>query len=162
MTVDEIKRLVSMREVVSRYNIEIKRNNMCSCPFHGQDKKPSMMIYKDSFFCFTCHATGDVFTFVQKMDNCDFKTAFYLLGGKYGKDHKASKMAEYHAQKAKEKRERERQKKNELVIKNNTYIHATRELAKKYKPLSDEWCYYMNLHCDALCKDEILREEVTN
>ena len=83
MTKDEIKRYVTMPEVMRRYGIEIRRGNMCSCPFHGEDRHPSMRVYKDGCHCFTCGAHEDVFSFVMKMDGCDFKTAFTSLGGTY-------------------------------------------------------------------------------
>lgn len=160
MTVEEIKQTYSMREIVERYGVKVKRDGMCSCPFHGRDKHTSMKIYKDSFHCFACGKNGDIFTFVQNIDNCDFKTAFYSLGGEYQKPTKASKTALYRLEKAKIKRQKEEQKKKDKIARNNTLIHASRELFKQSKPLSDDWWYYMNLYSMALIKDEILREEV--
>lgn len=159
MTVDEIKQTYSMREIVERYGIQVKRDGMCSCPFHGADKHASMKIYKDSFHCFACGANGDIFTFIQKMDNCDFKTAFYSLGGEYGNDHRQAKIAKYRAEKAREKQELKKQKIRDRIERNNTLIHATRELSKRCEPLSDDWCFYYNMYCMALIEDEYLREE---
>ena len=85
MTTEEIKQNLTMREVVERYGLKIGRGEMVSCPWHGDDRHASMKIYKDSFHCFACGASGDVFSFVMKMDGCDFKTAFLTLGGTY--DH---------------------------------------------------------------------------
>lgn len=159
MTVDEIKHTYSMREIVERYGIQIKRDGMCSCPFHGKDRKPSMKIYKDSYFCFTCHNSGDIFTFIQKMDNCDFKTAFYSLGGEYQKPTKASKTALYRLKKAKEKREREEQKMREKIRDNNEAIHFNRELFKKAVPLSNLWWSALDEYHMALIRDINWREE---
>ena len=158
MTVDEIKQTYSMREIVERYGIKVKRDGMCSCPFHGADKHASMKIYKDSFHCFACGKNGDIFTFVQNMDNCDFNTAFYSLGGEYQKPTKASKTALYRMRKARKKREREEQKKKELIVKNNTMIHASRELMRQSEPLSDDWWYYMDIYHMALLKDQMYEE----
>ena len=160
MTVEEIKQTYSMREIVERYGIRVKRDGMCSCPFHGADKHASMKIYKDSFHCFACGKNGDIFTFVQNMDNCDFKTAFYSLGGEYQKPTKASRTALYRLEKAKIKRQKEEQKRKDRITFNNTMIHATRELWKKSEPLSDDWWYYMDKYYMALIMDEQLREEV--
>lgn len=154
MTVDEIKQTYSMRDVLSRYGLQAKRDGMISCPFHGEDRHASMKVYKDSFHCFACGVNGDIFTFIQKMDNCDFKTAFYQLGGEYVKDHKQSRMAQYHAQKAREKREREERKLKTEIRKNDTMIHATRELMKQAEEGSDEFWDYLKMHHDALIKDE--------
>lgn len=152
MTAEEIKQTYSMREIVERYGVQVKRDGMCCCPIHGE-RHPSMKVYKDSYHCFSCGSNGDVFTFVQKMENCDFKTAFYLLGGEYQKDHRTSQITAYRAQKAREKREKEEQKRKDEVKKNNTMIHATRELFFRSEPLSDDWWYYMNLYHMALIKD---------
>ena len=112
-----------------------------------------MKIYKDSYYCFTCQATGDIFTFIQNMDNCDFKTAFYSLGGEYQKPTKASKTALYRLEQAKKKREKEERKIKEKIVRNNTLIHASRELFKQSEPLSDDWWYYMDIYHMALIKD---------
>lgn len=82
MTVEEIKQQNTMRDVVARYGIEVNRSGFCKCPFHNE-KTASMKIYKDSFYCFGCHAGGDIFTFIQKIEGVDFKTAFESLGGTY-------------------------------------------------------------------------------
>ena len=82
MTKEEIKRTTSMKDVLNMYGIRIHRNGMCSCPFH-KDDTPSMKVYPDGFKCFGCNEAGDIFDFVVKMDRCDFKTAFQVLGGTY-------------------------------------------------------------------------------
>ena len=40
------------------------------CPFHGE-KTPSFSVDKERqfFYCYGCHTGGDVFTFVQKIEN---------------------------------------------------------------------------------------------
>ena len=48
MTVEEIKQQNTMRDVVTRYGIEVNRSGFCKCPFHNE-KTASMKIYKDSF-----------------------------------------------------------------------------------------------------------------
>ena len=42
-----------------------------------------MQIFHDGFKCHTCNANGDIFKFVQLMENCSFKNAFLSLGGEY-------------------------------------------------------------------------------
>jgi len=51
------------------------------CPFH-EDKAPSLSVNLKTgvFNCFGCGAAGDVFTFVQKRHDCDFKAALEELG----------------------------------------------------------------------------------
>lgn len=153
MTVDEIKSMYSMRDIVERYGLHPNRAGFIPCPFH-KEKTASMKIYKDSYHCFGCHCSGDIFTFVQKMDNCDFKAAFYSLGGVYQKPTTSSKLAVYHAKKAKEnkiKRDHDLKRKR---IKNDVQIHLGRELFKASEPLSDEWWDALDMYHMAILKDE--------
>lgn len=80
MTVDEIKLSTPMRSVFERYAIPISRNGFARCPFHNE-RTASCKVYKDSFYCFGCGAHGDVFTFVERMEGCNFRKAFEILGG---------------------------------------------------------------------------------
>lgn len=157
MTADEIKRAYSMREIVERYGVKVRRDGMCCCPIHGE-RNASMKVYKDSFHCFSCQANGDIFKFVQMMDKCDFKTAFMSLGGTYEKPTKESRMALKRIERDRKKREREERKKKELITRNNTLIHASRELMRQSEPLSDDWWYYMDIYHMALLKDEMYME----
>ena len=53
------------------------------CPFH-QEKTPSMSVHasRQFFHCFGCGASGDVFAFVQKIDNITFPEAVRLIAEK--------------------------------------------------------------------------------
>lgn len=53
------------------------------CPFHGE-KTPSFCVDKERqfFYCYGCHTGGDVFTFVQKMENSTFPEAVKTLAGR--------------------------------------------------------------------------------
>ncbi|MBU6414300.1 MAG: DNA primase [Planctomycetes bacterium] len=50
------------------------------CPFH-EDRRPSMNVIpsKQIFHCFVCQSGGDVFTFVQKYHNMEFREALEYL-----------------------------------------------------------------------------------
>ena len=153
MTVDEIKSTYSMRDIVERYGFHPNRANFIPCPFH-KETAGSMKIYKDSFYCFGCQCSGDIFTFVQKMDNCDFKAAFYSLGGVYQKPTASSKLAVYHAKKAKENKIKREQELKRKRIKNDVQIHLGRELFKASEPLSDEWWDALDMYHMAILRDE--------
>ena len=111
MDKETIKQQNSMRDVLSRYGMVPNRAGFINCPFHPKDRTASMKIYKDSYYCFGCGATGDIFTFVQSMDNCDFKEAFTILGGTYQKPDFSSRMEIYNHQKQMEMKRKEEQKK---------------------------------------------------
>jgi DNA primase len=55
------------------------------CPFH-QEKTPSFSVHatRQFFHCFGCGASGDVFTFVQKIENITFPEAVRAIAQKLG------------------------------------------------------------------------------
>ncbi len=55
------------------------------CPFH-QEKTPSFSVHAGNqfFHCFGCNAGGDVFTFVQKIENVTFPEAVRAVAEKLG------------------------------------------------------------------------------
>lgn len=57
------------------------------CPFHD-DTNPSMSVSRDKqiYTCFSCHATGNVFTFLMNYEHIDFKETLKYLGDKVGID----------------------------------------------------------------------------
>lgn len=162
MTKAEIKSQYSMRDIVSQHGLHPNRAGFISCPFHQGDRTASMKIYKDSFHCFGCGANGDIFTFTQRMYNCDFKTAFGLLGGTYEKLSKAAELDVYHAKKAKEKRLRKKAELEQKIKVNNKLIGVYVTWVKKLEPLSDAWCDCQNALFMALYHDEKLTEELEN
>ena len=55
------------------------------CPFHGE-KTPSFSVHatRQFYHCFGCGASGDVFSFVQKVENISFPEAIRLIAQKLG------------------------------------------------------------------------------
>jgi DNA primase len=55
------------------------------CPFHGE-KTPSFSVHatRQFFHCFGCGVSGDVFSFVQKIENITFPEAVRLVAQKLG------------------------------------------------------------------------------
>jgi DNA primase len=55
------------------------------CPFHGE-KTASFNVHaaKQFYYCFGCHETGDVFKFIQKVENITFPEAVRLVAQKLG------------------------------------------------------------------------------
>src|SRR5437870_13711438 len=55
------------------------------CPFHGE-KTPSFSVHatRQFYHCFGCGASGDVFSFVQKIENITFPEAVRLVAQKMG------------------------------------------------------------------------------
>lgn len=55
------------------------------CPFHD-DSNPSMCVSREKqiYTCFSCHATGNVYTFLMNYEHIDFREALKYLGDKVG------------------------------------------------------------------------------
>ena len=159
MTKEEIKSTYSMQEIVERYGLHPNRAGFVRCPFHKGDHDASMKIYKDSYYCFGCGANGDIFTFIQRMDNCDFKTAFYSLGGTYEKPTFQSKLSVYRLKKQEEQRKKEEIKLKRKKELNNMLIDIYRDWMKKSEPFSDVWCDCSNALTKQLYVHEVLNEK---
>lgn len=61
------------------------KNYFCVCPFHD-DHAPSMSLSseKQIYKCFSCGATGNVFTFVSEFENVSFIEAVSIVANKCG------------------------------------------------------------------------------
>ncbi len=55
------------------------------CPFHGE-KTPSFSVHatRQYYYCFGCQEKGDVFTFIQKIENISFPESVRLVAQKLG------------------------------------------------------------------------------
>lgn len=87
--IQELKLKNDISEIISSY-VSLKRrgrNMVGLCPFHGE-KTPSFNIYTetDSFYCFGCGASGDVISFIMKIENLDYVDAVKYLAQRAGMD----------------------------------------------------------------------------
>lgn len=69
-------------QVIGRY-VELRpsgRRLVGCCPFH-EDRTPSLVVYlsSQSWFCFACDVGGDLFAFVQRIENISFAKALRPL-----------------------------------------------------------------------------------
>ncbi|QXM05714.1 DNA primase [Crassaminicella indica] len=81
--IDEIKSQNDIIDVVSKY-VQLKKagqNYKGLCPFHNE-KTPSFIVSaeKQFYHCFGCGESGDVISFIMKLENLDFIDALRLLG----------------------------------------------------------------------------------
>ena len=84
---DEIRDKCDLVEVVSEHVALRKRGRTLEglCPFHNE-KTPSFHVNPERqiWKCFGCGLGGDVFSFVQKIDNSSFPEAVESLARKVG------------------------------------------------------------------------------
>lgn len=161
MTSEEIKQTVTMPELMKSNGIHI-RNNMCSCPFHGHDRHPSMKVFKDGATCFTCGWNGDVFKFVMDYNHVDFRTAYTSLGGTYARHENERARVQSKARLLAEKQARERKRLNDkrAFAALNDSIRICQAVIDEYGPYTDEWCSAQNrLHYLIALQDEYLQKQ---
>jgi DNA primase len=83
-----VKQQADIVRIVGDY-IKLKKagaqNYSGLCPFHGE-KTPSFSVHatRQFFHCFGCGVSGDVFTFVQKVENITFPESVRLVAQKLG------------------------------------------------------------------------------
>ncbi|MGE5371670.1 MAG: DNA primase [Solirubrobacterales bacterium] len=120
--VAEIENRIDIVELVGE-TIELTRKGnryWGICPFHGE-RTASFSVSRERglFYCFGCHTGGNLFTFVMKQRNCDFKEAIDFLAVRAGID-----MSRYVSAQNRQKTERSRQ-----------FLEINRDAAKFYQNL---------------------------
>ena len=82
---------VSMINVLDKYNIK-HNHRMFSCPFHGKDNHFSAKFYINTFYCFCCHAHGDIIQFVQDYFGISFNEAMEKINQDFNLGLKRNSM----------------------------------------------------------------------
>lgn len=135
VTADDIKNTYSMREIVEKYGFKINRQGFIRCPFHEEDTA-SFKIYDKSYYCFGCRESGDIFSFVQKMENIDFKESFEKFSG--GQNQNSYKnmirAVPVHRKVLQEK------KNDELIKEKFTEMYKSYKLSLEIEKLYQKYC----------------------
>ena len=63
---ETVKAAVTPRQAAEYYGLTVGRGDMVRCPFH-EDRRPSMKLYGDHFYCFGCGERGDVVKLTGKL-----------------------------------------------------------------------------------------------
>lgn len=132
---DQVKSLVTIREVAEHYGFYPNRAGYICCPFH-REKTASLKLYPDGrgWCCFGCHAGGTVIDFVMKLFDIPFRQAIlrinadFALGLTWDKPDPAVRSAILEA------RRREARRKAKLE-----------QLEERHRELAAEHCYWWDV-----------------
>ncbi|MCK5805464.1 MAG: DNA primase, partial [Lentisphaeria bacterium] len=84
---EDIRNRANIVDVVGTY-VQLKQrgnDHWGCCPFH-KEKTPSFKVSAESqnYYCFGCKVSGNVFGFIQEVENTDFPSAARLLAQRFG------------------------------------------------------------------------------
>ena len=168
-----IKARVTVPEAVSRYTTQrIILNRIC-CPIHnGKDR--NMRIYRDTYYCWVCHATGDVIQFVRSVTGDSFRDAMERINRDFALGLPLDRSERTEADwKAVDKARREaaiRRVQQMLddadALIDGTHkanvaglLHDTDLIIKRYRPYNG-WSKWREDWCEALRLRELLNEQI--
>jgi DNA primase len=87
---EQLKSQLDIVDVIQHYGVALKRQSSGQryvglCPFHSE-KSPSFSVQSTLgyYYCFGCSASGDVFKFVQQIENLTFPETLKVLAERYG------------------------------------------------------------------------------
>src|SRR5678815_1466952 len=87
-TIDEIKSKIEITDLVSEAGVQLRhagKNYTGFCPFHDNKHTPAFVVWPESgtWRCFgQCNEGGDIFKFVMKRENLEFKEAMQRLAAR--------------------------------------------------------------------------------
>ena len=85
--INNLKENLNIVDIISQY-VNVNRSGgslKACCPFH-KEKTPSFVVNEEKQFfkCFGCGKSGDVFTFIEEIENVEFPDAVKILAAKIG------------------------------------------------------------------------------
>lgn len=147
--VQNIRSSVTMRQLAAMYGYEVNRSGMMRCPFHGEDRHPSLKVYDGDrgWWCFVCNKGGDIFDFVMAHDGLEFPKAVERIAEMAGipiSDGKNGLSEEDKARIRKRKAEREaaeraKEERNQRMIEISERIRILEAIRARCEPLSYVW-----------------------
>ncbi len=85
--IEQVRDAADLLEIVQE-QVQLKRTGSDwrgPCPFHGGTNRNFAVIPKDNFYyCFVCHAKGDVFTWYRERFGLDYPSAVREVARRYG------------------------------------------------------------------------------
>lgn len=132
---EELKSYVNIKNVLSNY-VHINKNGSTNCPFH-KETIPSLYIYEktNTFHCFGCKKSGDVFTFLMEYKNISFIDSVKEVCDYYNLEFKDD-------------------------YKNNPLNLKTKQMSEIYNKINNR--YKSNLNKDMICKNFLYKKRNLN
>lgn len=147
--IELVRQSVTMKDIAAMYGYRVTRTGYISCPFHGEDKHPSMRVYdgERGYYCFVCNVGGDVIDFVKRHDGIGFEQAVRVIASHFGipisdgnselSDQDKAKIAERKAKR--EAAERQRKAVADRLDWLSCEIHRLQGLQAGFEPLGHVW-----------------------
>ncbi|MDQ3697022.1 MAG: CHC2 zinc finger domain-containing protein, partial [Gemmatimonadota bacterium] len=86
-TIDRVREAADIAQIIGEH-VSLRKTGQDyrgPCPFHqGKHRNFSVSPKKGIYYCFVCHESGDVFTFVQKRLGLDWPAAVRMIADKVG------------------------------------------------------------------------------
>ncbi len=152
---EHVRNALPFETLLQHYNIIIVNGHMLSCPFHGDDSKPSATIKNNFFYCFTCGAKHDVFSFVMDMESCSFAEALQFCAVLTGiaPTQSRAEVAQRVRRTQHEQGEKQRvdflsEKKYSLLAKIARFLRSKKEDSTAIDALLNTWLHAVPLWAD--------------
>lgn len=152
----EIKRILTMQEVVEFYGFEISRSGFMKCPFHANDNTASLKLYdgEGGFHCFGCGAHGSVIDFVMRLFDLNFRQAVLRINADFHLGLLTEKPDPAARSAALEERREERRKRDQAEA-NFRYmsseLHYWKDVLEVFPPVRQgDTAYYHPLYVEAV------------
>lgn len=150
---EEVKHMLTMQQVIDRYGANKVKRGWALCPFH-LDHKPSLHVYKNSFYCFVCGAGGDLINYVARLMGIsngeavntliqDFSLPLPPIDSK-GKASAKARLVIERRKKAREEEERNRALIDRVGGAICDCYRQYRSVLDSEKVFSDRWCEAMD------------------
>lgn len=160
--VDEVARANDIVDIVGQY-VKLKRQGsryVGLCPFHNE-KTPSFSVSGDTqlYYCFGCHAGGNIFTFVMEYENYTFQESIEYLADRAGielpKENSGRERAE-------DSRRKQMLEANKLAARYFYYQLKAKQGSRAYqylknRGLSDETIVKFGLGYSNISSDDLYR-----
>lgn len=80
--VDVVKSKIPLESVLSCFGVDISKNPT-NCPLHSSKGGKCLGFNSETWHCFHCEESGNIFSLVMKHNNCDFKNALLWIAKEY-------------------------------------------------------------------------------